>query len=281
MATSKSQQNRDYGSAARRSRKEKPYAILLAEDDDEMRSLLIRVLAKEGYRVEECTNGVELLQHFGSFTDEEQSASFDLIVSDIRMPGFTGMEILDFVHDNSGFPPIMLITAFGDAKTHAEAESLGVAAMLDKPFDLDVFQEIVAQILESNVSAKAAKKATAKVISQRHGFPLDVIFRNSPRLMYIEEHIFKEAEKLTRLNQKIIFCRVIIENHITTDGSELYYSRLILTLPGKVFVITSDNHDDAPSAGLKTDLTLLFDIAEGKIKKYLEAAEMNVRRKAG
>jgi len=224
---------------------------------------------------------VELLQHFGSFTDEEQSASFDLIVSDIRMPGFTGMEILDFVHDNSGFPPIMLITAFGDAKTHAEAESLGVAAMLDKPFDLDVFQEIVAQILESNVSAKAAKKATAKVISQRHGFPLDVIFRNSPRLMYIEEHIFKEAEKLTRLNQKIIFCRVIIENHITTDGSELYYSRLILTLPGKVFVITSDNHDDAPSAGLKTDLTLLFDIAEGKIKKYLEAAEMNVRRKAG
>jgi CheY-like chemotaxis protein/anti-sigma regulatory factor (Ser/Thr protein kinase) len=123
--------------------KGKPFAaivphILLAEDDQEMRALLARVLRKAGYGVTECSNGVELLEHLGSyFLPDEEHETIDLVISDIRMPGVTGLEILEGLCKHDDFPPFILITAFGDTETHAEAERFGALAMFDKPFDID------------------------------------------------------------------------------------------------------------------------------------------------
>ncbi len=116
-----------------------PYHILLAEDDMEMRALLALSLRKAGYKVTECSDGMGLLTHLGAFLlpDESEPKDVDLIISDIRMPGFTGMELLEGMPQNKGFPPIILITAFGDEETHAQAKKFGVAAMFDKPFDMD------------------------------------------------------------------------------------------------------------------------------------------------
>lgn len=124
-------------------RKGKPVAaiaphVLLAEDDHEMRALLVRALHRAGYEVIACRNGVELLEHLGSyFLPDEEHEEIDLIISDIRMPGVTGLEILEGLSKHDDFPPFILITAFGDAETHAEAERYGALAMFDKPFDID------------------------------------------------------------------------------------------------------------------------------------------------
>jgi len=113
--------------------------ILLAEDDKEMRTLLALSLRKAGYEVTECIDGVGLLTEMASFLLPKgfEQKNVDLIISDIRMPGITGMEVLEGVPKNEGYPPIILITAFGDEKTHTLAEELGAAAMFDKPFDMD------------------------------------------------------------------------------------------------------------------------------------------------
>jgi two-component system response regulator (stage 0 sporulation protein F) len=112
--------------------------ILLAEDDAEMRSLLALMLRKEGYHVTECPDGISLLDQLSFFfLPGQEHEEVDLIISDIRMPGVTGMEILMGAHENAGFPPIILITAFGDEKTHAQAKQFEAAAMFDKPFDID------------------------------------------------------------------------------------------------------------------------------------------------
>ena len=120
--------------------------ILLAEDDDEMRALLAQSLHKAGYEVIEFSNGTSLFYDisFSLLVDEEYD-KVDLIVSDVRMPGKSGIEILENLHDIDRFPPIILITAFGDEKIHAMAERLGVAAMFDKPFDID---DLVAKVRE-------------------------------------------------------------------------------------------------------------------------------------
>lgn len=103
-----------------------------------MRALLARALRRTGYVVIECSNGVELLEHLGSYIlREEEHEEIDLIISDIRMPGVTGLEILEGLNQHEDFPPFILITAFGDAETHAEAERFGALAMFDKPFDID------------------------------------------------------------------------------------------------------------------------------------------------
>ena len=123
--------------------------ILLAEDDKEMRTMLAQELCMAGYKVVECPDGWNLLEHLGSLIlhDSEMREAVDLIISDIRMPGVTGLGILEGVQQTDGFPPMILITAFGDKETHAQAEKFGVAAMFDKPFEIDVLLDKVREIV--------------------------------------------------------------------------------------------------------------------------------------
>jgi len=244
--------------------------IILAEDDEELRSLLSGLLKKRGYQVKECINGMELLEHFGDFTDEQRAEKIDLIVSDIRMPGFTGMEILDFLHDNGDFPPVMLITAFGDYRTHAEAERLGVAAFLDKPFDLDEFMSTVAWVLKKSEEGAGRMEPIEPMTAHGLGFPLDIVFRNGPQLHYVENSIREEAETLKGAAPRIIFCRVIVEGHHPENAPEFHFVRMILTVPGKVFVVANDDHDLNDIPDLTGSIQKVFSIAQGKLRKYFE-----------
>ncbi len=113
--------------------------IVIAEDDREMRALLALSLRKAGYRVTECCDGVGLLTCMEPYLFPNVIGDRDvsLIITDIRMPGLTGMEVLEGAPENEGFPPIILITAFGDEETHTRARDLGAASIFDKPFDID------------------------------------------------------------------------------------------------------------------------------------------------
>jgi DNA-binding response OmpR family regulator len=125
--------------------------ILLGEDDAEMRSVLAEALRRSGYTVVECPDGMSVLSRLSSVLVSPEVAArdperFDLIISDIRMPGVTGISILEGVQLFDRFPPMILITAFGDEETHAEARRLGAAAVFDKPFDVDELVEKVREL---------------------------------------------------------------------------------------------------------------------------------------
>lgn len=133
----------------------RPASILLAEDDDEMRAVLAFHLRKEGYLVTQCRNGIELADRTDASLNprrEESSVGqhYDLVITDIRMPGILGISVLEGCQHITNAPPIILITAFGDAETHAEAERLGAAAFFDKPFEICDLVDKVRQILSSD-----------------------------------------------------------------------------------------------------------------------------------
>ena len=119
--------------------------ILIAEDDGAMRQLLAKVLRADGYAAAECRDGVDLVGQLEAFVGRQAALDFDAIVSDILMLGWTGLEILEALHDRAGFPPVILITAFGNDGTHARAEKAGAVAVLDKPFAID---ELLARLHE-------------------------------------------------------------------------------------------------------------------------------------
>ena len=135
--------------------------ILLAEDDHEMRALLRHALRAAGYGVVSCRDGVDLLDHLdaylstskgdGRFTKE--NPHIDLIVSDIRMPGVTGLEIQEGLRECTGKPPMILITAFGSKDIHEQAERLGIAAVFDKPFDIGKLIAKVRQIVPLEIES--------------------------------------------------------------------------------------------------------------------------------
>lgn len=122
-----------------------PFAprILLAEDDDEMRILLTWSLRWEGYDVVECRNGTELLDALSGATAGDEADGVALVISDIRMPGMSGLDVLRGLRHSERFPSVVLITAFGDEETHAEADRLGAVALFDKPFEIE---DLVAKV---------------------------------------------------------------------------------------------------------------------------------------
>jgi CheY-like chemotaxis protein len=128
--------------------------VLLAEDDMEMRLLLSLTLQKEGCSVIECKDGVDLLAQIEPLLNGENEVEYDLIVSDIRMPGVSGLEVVQGLADLPGCPPVILITAFGDAAIHERARQLGVAAVLDKPFEIEEFITVAHDVLMVPDSAR-------------------------------------------------------------------------------------------------------------------------------
>ena len=104
--------------------------ILLAEDDSELRDLLSFALTRAGYLVTCCDNGLDLLERL------LQPQGFDLVISDLRMPALSGIEVLERLQGKK-LPPLVCMTAFGEPLLHAHARSLGATATIDKPFDLD------------------------------------------------------------------------------------------------------------------------------------------------
>lgn len=127
--------------------------VLLAEDDGEMRELLREALEHAGYDVTECSDGWSLLEHLHSYflASEGNEEWFDVVVSDIRMPAITGLEVLEDGRTLDTFPPMILITAFGDEAVHDDARRFGAAAILDKPFDVDDLILAVQEIAPSNM----------------------------------------------------------------------------------------------------------------------------------
>lgn len=134
--------------------------VLVAEDDREMRRLVVEALAQDGYDVAEVRDGVELLAQvgssvlFGGFGSVREPP--DLIVTDVRMPGLTGLTVLEGLRRAGGAVPVVVITAFGDDETHRVARENGAVAVFDKPFDLDDLRTIVLHALRGPGSPRAS-----------------------------------------------------------------------------------------------------------------------------
>ena len=115
-----------------------PPRIIVAEDDPDVRTMMAFALRRLGYQIIEARSGAELLDLLGeALLSGERSARPEVIISDIRMPGLTGLEILAGIRQADWPTVFVLVTAFADHETYLEAARLGVDALFEKPFDVD------------------------------------------------------------------------------------------------------------------------------------------------
>jgi two-component system, response regulator, stage 0 sporulation protein F len=118
--------------------RERAPRILVADDDPDIRSELASALAEDGFLVVEAADGNELLDLVvRAVADSSARPFFDAIVTDVMMPGFSGLDVLTALRSRTARVPVLVITAFGDERTIRTAESLGAVAVFRKPFDLD------------------------------------------------------------------------------------------------------------------------------------------------
>ncbi len=117
--------------------------VVVAEDDDELRCLIAASLRDSGCDVLEARDGRELFDILAAMSPPAHLEPPDVIVSDVRMPGPSGLDGLSMLRRSTWSIPVIVITGFGDLATHDEARRLGAAIVLDKPFDLELLRTAV------------------------------------------------------------------------------------------------------------------------------------------
>lgn len=116
--------------------------IITTDDDQAIRKVLQILLRKEGYQVTVCSSGDDLLSFL-----KISSSTIDLILLDIKMPGLSGMEVLEILRRNYPSIPVIMLTAFNDLDTGMKAIRLGASDYLAKPVHREVLVESVSRVL--------------------------------------------------------------------------------------------------------------------------------------
>jgi DNA-binding response OmpR family regulator len=120
---------------------------LVVDDEADTRALIEDILVGDGYEVHTCTNGEQALHIL-----EQQR--FDLILSDIKMPGMTGIELLLHVRRMSLDTEVILVTAYASVDTAVQALRGEAFDYLVKPFSLTELRQGVRQAVQTRLSAK-------------------------------------------------------------------------------------------------------------------------------
>jgi two-component system response regulator PilR (NtrC family) len=141
---------------------EKPHRILVVDDEESMREFLCIMLQRDGYMVEAVGDG-----HQAVLRLKEQS--YDLIISDIKMPRLDGFGVLDYVKDRCPGTAMIMITAFSTTEQAVDAMKKGAYDYITKPFKNDEIRLVVENALE-RMDLRRENLQLKKELGQRFSF---------------------------------------------------------------------------------------------------------------
>lgn len=115
--------------------------ILVVDDEENARKGLSKILEKEGYAVEMAANGKEAI-------DALKRLSFDLVITDMRMPLMDGFEVLREIKKMDDDIGVIMITAYGEVESYLEAMNLGAFEYINKPVRVNELKRVITKVLE-------------------------------------------------------------------------------------------------------------------------------------
>lgn len=122
-------------------------SVVVVDDEDDNRLFIRSVLQRAGYEVHDFNNAADALAHLAASPSR-------VVVSDMRMPGMTGLEFADAVRSRHPRTSIVLMTAYATVENTIEAFRLGVADLLQKPVTVDSLVDKVATLMAMPVSTQ-------------------------------------------------------------------------------------------------------------------------------
>ena len=119
--------------------------ILLIEDDTTLQELLSQLLSRKGYSVIGCRDGIRACEYVAKFEP-------DMIVSDLNLPGYSGLEITRIVRANSAFShiPVLLMSAHPGRTPGIDATKAGADGYIAKPFNINELSDKISDIFSRN-----------------------------------------------------------------------------------------------------------------------------------
>ena len=158
--------------------------IFLVEDEPVVRDVLKRLFKPEGYQVIEMARGDEAMAEL------EKKQDFDLMITDMMLPGATGLELLGKCRQLAPDIPVIVITAYASVDTAVEAMRLGALDYLPKPFNNDQVMLVVKKALDKRRLVRENRELKRK-LDLRYGF--ENIIGNSEPMRAVFELVQQAA----------------------------------------------------------------------------------------
>lgn len=117
------------------------FNILVIDDEKNIRLMLMKCLASEGYNVDTAEDGSCGIEMF-------KQGNYDIVLLDMKMPGMNGLEVLKRLKEIDISLPVIMMTAFGTIESAVEAMKLGAVDYIRKPFTPDLIRSEVRSVLE-------------------------------------------------------------------------------------------------------------------------------------
>ncbi len=134
-----------------------PAKILVADDEQNLRRVLTALLRREGHEVVQAASGLEAIDHLGQV---------DVVITDLRMPGADGMEVLRTAAKSHPHVPVIMITAYGSVGQAVEAIKAGAFDYIEKPFEQDSIRVIVDKAIGQAAANRLAPQPTLYTTSE-------------------------------------------------------------------------------------------------------------------
>ncbi len=164
--------------------------VLVVEDEDKLRRVIELQLKTAGFDVEQSGSAEGALQ----LADRA-----DLILTDLRLPGINGLELLATLRRQDLHTPVIVMTAFGSIETAVEAMKAGAADFLPKPFSLDHLMTVVNKALELK-KLKAENRELRAELSQRYEFD-NIVGRSA-----VMRDIFATITRVAPTRATVLLC---------------------------------------------------------------------------
>ena len=142
-----------------------PGRILVVDDQNRQRETLVQVLEQWGHEVRQATDGQAAL-------DMVKSEPLDLILTDLRMPGMSGVQLLEGCRELRPDIAVIVMTAYGTIEGAVEAMRLGALDFLTKPIDLDQLEVVVQRTLGMGRLVKENRALRRRLAESTGGFRL-------------------------------------------------------------------------------------------------------------
>jgi len=158
-------------------------SVLVVDDEAVVRKAMERILQKEGIEVEACSSGYSAIQRM-------QEKEFDLVITDLKMPGMNGMEVLRTVRILQPDVPVIIITGYATVDTAVEAIQNGAFDYLAKPFT----PEQITEKVRKAIARKAVLLKDVYVSRDLGEYPgLDMFVGESKQMQKVYRRIIQVA----------------------------------------------------------------------------------------
>jgi len=240
--------------------------VLVVEDEKSMRDLLSMMLRKEGYAVESADSGTQAASRIA------KDPLYDLVITDVSMPGMTGLELLRHVRKVSPDSSVILMTAYGSKETAIEALNEGAAYYVEKPFDLDEMKVVARRTIDQkriateNADLKSENRGLKAELKGRYRFEglvgrsgkMKAIFQLIERVAGTGSTIVISGESGTG---KELIARAIHYN--SGRGDKSFVSINCGALPDELLESELFGHMKGSFTGAVTTKKGLFEVADG------------------